>query len=143
MGDHSRFVPSGVVGFDMSDRRGQFCVVDAGGKVVEEGKISMTEKAVRKHFGAVDPTRVAIEVGTHSPWVSRTLEECGHEVVVANARQLPLIFKNPKKSDRLDAENLARLVRFDPQLLAPIRHRSRDAQVPANAQSGRRLGVAR
>ena len=72
--------------------------------------------------------RIAIEAGTHSPWVSRVLEECGHEVLVANARKLRLIYANKRKTDEIDAENLARLARVDPKLLYPLKHRSEDSQ---------------
>jgi transposase len=72
--------------------------------------------------------RIAIEAGTHSPWVSRLLEECGHEVLVANARKLRLIYANKRKTDEIDAENLARLARLDPRLLYPLKHRGEDAQ---------------
>ena len=68
------------------------------------------------------------EVGTHSPWVSRLLEEQGHEVIVANARRVRLITESSGKNDRLDARMLARLGRMDPELLSPIRHRSAKAQ---------------
>jgi transposase len=71
---------------------------------------------------------VAIEAGTHSPWVSRVLEECGHEVLVANARKLRLIYANKRKTDEIDAENLARLARVDPKLLYPLKHRGEQSQ---------------
>jgi transposase len=72
--------------------------------------------------------RIVVEVGTHSPWVSRLLEECGHEALVANARKLRLIYAGDKKNDQIDAESLARVGRLDPQLLAPIHHRGAQAQ---------------
>jgi transposase len=72
--------------------------------------------------------RIAIEAGTHSPWVSRLLKECGHEVLVANARKLRLIYSNKRKTDEIDAENLARLARVDPKLLYPLNHRGEDSQ---------------
>jgi transposase len=72
--------------------------------------------------------RIAVETGTHSPWVSRLLEECGHEVLVANARRLRLIYSNKQKTDEIDAENLARLARLDPKLLYPVRHRGEGSQ---------------
>jgi transposase len=68
------------------------------------------------------------EPGTHSPWASRVLEECGHEVLVANARKLRLIYANKRKTDEIDAENLARLARVDPRLLYPLKHRGEDSQ---------------
>ncbi|HKH39806.1 MAG TPA: transposase, partial [Rubrobacter sp.] len=72
--------------------------------------------------------RIAIEAGTHSPWASRVLEECGHEVLVANSRKLRLIYANKRKTDEVDAENLARLARLDPKLLYPVAHRGEDSQ---------------
>ena len=69
-----------------------------------------------------------MEVGTASPWVSRLCSEEGHEELVANARQVKLIYSGSRKSDRIDAEHLARLARLDPQLLRPIQHRSLEAQ---------------
>ncbi len=72
--------------------------------------------------------RIAIETGTHSPWVSRLLEECGHEVLVANARKVRLIYGDKHKTDKLDAENLARLARVDPRLLCPLKHRGKSSQ---------------
>jgi transposase len=79
-------------------------------------------------FGAMPHCRMAIEVGAHSPWVSRTLKRLGHEVIVANARQVKLISQSSRKNDKLDAQMLARLARVDPALLRPIRHRSEEAQ---------------
>ena len=72
--------------------------------------------------------RVVIEVGTHSPWVSRWLEAKGHEVIVANARAVRSIAESDRKTDRNDAEQLARLGRVDPKLLRPIRHRGEAVQ---------------
>jgi len=67
-------------------------------------------------------------VGTHSPWLSRLLKDLGYEVTVANARQVPLISRSSRKNDRMDALMLAKLLRSDPDLLRPIRHRSEQAQ---------------
>ena len=72
--------------------------------------------------------RIAIEMRTHSPWVSRLLEECSHEVLVANPRKLRFIYSNKRKTDEVDAENLARLARVDPKLLHPLRHRGEGSQ---------------
>jgi transposase len=72
--------------------------------------------------------RIAIEAGTHSPWVSRLLERLGHQLLVANARKLKLIYAEGLKNDRLDAQNLARLARLDPKLLAPLKHRGETSQ---------------
>jgi transposase len=80
-------------------------------------------------FGSMARSRIAIEVGTHSPWISRLLSSLGHEVIVANPRQLKLITESSRKDDKVDAKTLARLARIDPELLRPIRHRSEQAQM--------------
>lgn len=96
--------------------------------MVREGTVATTKKGMKQRFGSLAKCRMAIEVGTHSPWVSRLLSSFGHEVIVANARQVKLISSSSRKDDRLDAQTLARLARVDPQLLRPIRHRSEKAQ---------------
>jgi transposase len=116
------------VGLDISDKQGTFVVLGEDGRVVEEGKVAMTPTGLARCFGERESCRIALETGTHSPWSSRSLTTLGHEVIVANARQLPLIFRNNRKNDRLDALSLAKLARLDPELLHPIRHRSAQAQ---------------
>ncbi len=85
-------------------------------------------KGLREVFGGLPHSRIALETGTHSPWISRLLGELGHEVVVANARKVRLIGESRKKDDRLDAQTLARLARIDPELLCPVKHRSAQGQ---------------
>ena len=75
-----------TVGLDLGDRWSWYCVLDEHGEVVLEHKLSTTQKAVREAFGAMPQSRVALETGTHSPWVSRLLKELGHEMIVAQAR---------------------------------------------------------
>src|SRR5687768_11795880 len=118
-----------TAGLDLGDKYSYLCLIDTeGGEVVEEGRLRTTPEAFRRRFASEQPMRIAIEAGTHSPWVSRLLEECGHEVLVANARKLRLIYANKRKTDEVDAENLARLARLDPKLLYPVRHRGEGSQ---------------
>ena len=118
-----------VVGMDLGDKYSSYCVVKgSSGEVVEEGRLRTTDDEIRTWLGQRGRMRMAIEVGTHSGWVSRLLEGQGHEVLVANARKVRLIYANNRKNDRVDAQTLARLARLDPTLLAPIRHRSAEAQ---------------
>jgi transposase len=118
-----------TAGLDLGDKYSHMCLIDTdSGEVIEEGRLRTTPEALRRRFDSEQPLKIAIEVGTHSPWVSRLLEECGHEVLVANARKLRLIYGSKRKNDKLDAENLARLARLDPKLLYPLRHRGEDSQ---------------
>ena len=118
-----------TAGLDLGDRYSYLCLLDTdSGEVVEEGRISTNPKAFQRRFSGCESMRIAIEVGTHSPWVSRLLKRLGHHVLVANARKLRLIYGEGRKTDGLDAENLARLARLDPKLLVPLRHRSEASQ---------------
>lgn len=117
-----------TIGLDLGDRTSRYCVVDSQGAVAIEGSVATKESTMRAAFEGFSGSRMAMEVGTHSPWVSRLLQQGGHEVVVANARRVRLITDSSRKNDRLDARTLARLARIDPELLSPIRHRSAEAQ---------------
>jgi transposase len=117
-----------TIGMDLGDKGSCYCVLDGRGEVKKEAKVATTKKGMNQRFGAMRRCRIAIEVGAHSPWVSRMLAQMGHEVIVANARQVKLISASSRKDDRLDAQTLARLARVDPQLLRPIQHRSEQAQ---------------
>src|SRR5215813_12078102 len=117
-----------TIGLDLGDRSSWYCVLDEAGRAVLEQRLSTTPKAMREVFGGMPRSRVALETGMHSPWVSRVLSELGHEVIVAHARNVRLMGESRRKDDGLDARTLARLARIDPQLLCPVKHRSAKAQ---------------
>jgi len=120
--------PRLTIGLDLGDRNSCYCVLDEAGQIQLEQRVRTTAKALLEVFGAMPRSRIALETGTHSPWISRLLTELGHEVIVANARKVRLIGESRKKDDRLDAQTLARLARIDPALLSPVKHRSAQAQ---------------
>jgi transposase len=128
--DGSKERPKVTAGVDLGDKYSYLCLIETqSAEVIEEGRLRTTPEAFRRRFASEQPPmRIAIEAGTHSPWASRVQEECGHEVLVANARKLRLIYANKRKTDEIDAENLARLARLDPKLLYPLIHRSEDSQ---------------
>ena len=129
MDDASSNHPRMTAGLDLGDKYSYLCLIDTdSGEAIEEGRLRTTPEALKRRFASEQPLRIAIEAGTHSPWVSRLLEECGHEVLVANPRKLRLIYANKRKTDEVDAENLARLARLDPKLLYPLRHRGEGSQ---------------
>lgn len=128
MKNYSAATAQMTVGLDVGDRFSYLYILRDDGELVEEGRVPTTREALETRFRAMAASQVALETGAHSPWVSRLLEDCGHKVIVANPRQLPLIYRSPKKSDRLDAEQLARLARIDQTLLSPVQHRSRVTQ---------------
>jgi transposase len=129
MSDVSKGQPQMTAGLDLGDKYSYLCLIDQhSGEIMEEGRLHTTPETFKRRFASEQPMRIAIEAGTHSPWASRVLEECGHEVLVANARKLRLIYANKRKTDEIDAESLARLARVDPKLLYPLKHRSEDSQ---------------
>jgi transposase len=108
-----------IAGLDLGDKYSYLCLIDTlSGEAVEEGRLHTSPEAFRRRFASEQPLRIAIEAGTHSLWASRVL----------NARKLRLIYANNRKTDEIDAENLARLARVDPKLLYPLKHRSEDSQ---------------
>ena len=117
-----------TIGMDLGDKTSRYCMLSNEGEILREGQVATTKTGIVEAFGSLGRARIAIEVGTHSPWVSRLLQKLGHEVIVANPRQVKLITESSRKDDRLDAQTLARLARIDPQLLRPIQHRSEKAQ---------------
>src|SRR5215218_7051695 len=127
--DGSSERPKRTAGLDLGDRYSYLCLIDTqSGEVIEEGRLRTSPEAFRRRFCSERPMRIAIEAGTHSPWASRVLEELGHEVLVANSRKTRLIYANKRKTDEVDAENLARLARLDPKLLYPLKHRGESSQ---------------
>src|SRR6202045_4335309 len=118
-----------TIGLDLGDRWSCYCVLDEAGEIILEQKLPTTPEAMKQAFAKIPRSLIALETGTHSPWVSRLLRELGHQVLVAHAQKVQLITKSNRKDDRHDARTLARLARIDPELLGPVRHRSAQAQI--------------
>lgn len=130
-----------VVGLDVGDRQSHYCVLDLSGGVVAEGAVKTTEASLRVLFEAKGRMRIALEAGTHSPWISRLLIALGHEVLVANPRKLRLIAESDAKHDRADAQLLARLAHVGPALLSPIHTRSAQTQIDLTLIRAREVAV--
>lgn len=115
-----------TAGLDVGDRHSWICIVDElDGEIeaIEETKIASSKKAIERYFRGREPMTVAMEVGGHSPWMSRLIQSLGHQTIVANARKLRFIYDNDRKDDKIDAEMLARVARLDAKLLSPLEHR--------------------
>src|SRR5436190_22155883 len=131
-----------TVRVDLGDRWSQNCILGLERETLAEGQLRTTQEDVREFFQALNVARVVIEVGTHSAWVQDVITEWGHEVLVANPRLMEGSKRRKRKSDRIDANKLARLGRVDPQSLHPIRHRSREVRQDLVVLRARgRLGV--
>lgn len=117
-----------TIGLDLGDRRHTYYVLDGAGKMAREGSLGNTREQLATMARSYPGATVVMEAGTHSPWVSRFLQELGLRVIVANPRKTRAIYQNERKSDRRDAMMLARLARMDPTLLHPVEHGSQEAQ---------------
>ena len=127
MSKNASAIPSCTIGVDLGDRTSAICVLDAQGHVREQGAIKTTADALTTLLTRYPASRVVLEVGTHSPWVSRHLQTRGAEVFVANPSAM-YGARRRQRNDRRDAEFLARQGRADPTLLHAITHRSATAQ---------------
>lgn len=125
---HSSVFPKLTIGLDLGDRQSHLCGVDAAGVVVCRETVATTQAAITRRFARLARCRVVLEVGTHSPWLSRLLAGLGHEVFVANPSAMYGAKRRRRRNDRLDAEFLARQGRADPTLLHAIQHRGPEAQ---------------
>ena len=117
-----------TLGIDLGDRKHAICIIDQEGEIIQECMISNTREDLARLAKSYPDSLIAMEVGMHSPWISRFLQKLGHRVIVANPRKLRAIYENPRKSDKKDALMLAKLARADESLLSPIEHRSERAQ---------------
>jgi transposase len=120
--------PAETIGIDLGDKMSRYLILNEEGLAVEEGSFRNQAESIAKHFGNRGRARVAMEVGTQSAWIAREFAKLGHEVIVANARELKWITSSDDKNDRNDARKLARLARADRNLLAPVEHRTAEQQ---------------
>jgi len=70
-----------TIGIDLGDKTSRYCMISHGGEILREGQVTTTKAGMVEAFGSLGRARIAIEVGTHSPWVSRLLQKLGHEMV--------------------------------------------------------------
>jgi len=117
-----------VIGIDLGDKWSAVCVRGADGEIRYEDRVRTSTVALSQWFGSLGSSLAILEVGTHSPWVSRHLEQLGHTVIVANPRQLKLISESDRKSDGVDARMLSEIGQAMPRLLNPVKHRSAELQ---------------
>ncbi len=118
-----------TIGMDLGDKNSVVRVMNNAGVIVNNHTVDNTEKSIRTFFAKYKDATVALEAGTHSPWISRLLITIGCNVLVGNPRKLRVIWDSNDKCDGRDAEMLARIARFDPDLLYPVSHRGEAAQI--------------
>lgn len=117
-----------TIGLDVGDRNTHYSVLDAARSVVDRGSMPTTKASIAKKLARFAPCLIVLEAGSQSPWLSRYLEALGFKTLVVDPRRVQLITKDPRKTDRRDAETLARLAAAMPEVLGAIRHRGEQAQ---------------
>ena len=136
-GDHKAASARRWIGIDVGDRMSEICILDHAGRVVQRTRVRTTPQGFLQSLSAFAGSHVAIETGTHCAWIARVLGNCGLDVTVANARELRKIYQSDRKNDRTDAEMLARMVRFDRALLAPVHLRTQEMQADRSVLNAR------
>jgi len=116
-----------TIGMDLGDQNHIAAILDADGQEILCAKLPNTKRSIKRFFQQYTGARVAIEAGTHSPWISRLLEELGCQVYVGNPYKLRVIWDSTDKSDERDARMLAMVCRLEPKMLWPVRHRDERA----------------
>lgn len=134
-------IPARTIGIDLGDRSSYFVVLDSAGEILEEGRVKTRMVEFQAMFSQHPASRVVLEAGNQSRWISQAMRGWGHEAIVANPRKVELISKNTRKADREDAELLARLGRMDVKLLFPIQHRTAQQQEDLESVESRALLV--
>lgn len=130
-----------TLGIDLGDRRSSYCLVAASGETLDEGDVATSSGALSSLFESLEGCRVVVEACGHVHWIARLASEAGHEVIVANPREVRLISKSGRKSDRNDARTLARLGRADVELLRPVQLRGEDCRATRSVLHARDLLV--
>lgn len=96
-------------GIDVATKSSSVCILDRRGRVVLEQVVSTDEVGLASVLKARRRLRCVLEAGPLAEWVSRLVEEMGHDAIVIDARKATGVIRTKKKTDRLDALNLARM----------------------------------
>ncbi len=75
MGKDIRSVSGLTIGLDLGDKHTVGCVLTRSGEVEETFSVATTMSALGRTMAGFKPSRVVLEVGTHSPWISRLVEQ--------------------------------------------------------------------
>lgn len=96
-------------GIDLASKSSAICIVDDKGAILFEGMCPTDEDGFRQVLKGWQGLRCVIEASPLSEWVARILESLEHDVVVIDPRRAKAIITSKRKTDKLDARNLARM----------------------------------
>ena len=122
-----------TIGMDLGNKTCEICILNTSdGSLIVRETVCSDIVSIKKYFSKfTNPmiVQIALEAGTHSPWIYHLLKEMKFHVLVGHPRKLRAIWDNDNKNDQKDAEMLARIARFDTKLLSPIKHRSQSSHI--------------
>ena len=100
------------IGIDVHKRESQICILTPEGEIIER-RIQSTRETFTTMFRARARAHVLLEATTESEWVAQTIEQCGHDVIVADPNYAPVYPARRRrvKTDRRDALMLAEACR--------------------------------
>jgi len=127
-------------GTDVSLEWSSVCVVDASGRIVQEGKVASDPAALIAWFGSLgyELTRIGLEAGPLSQWLYAAMKQAGLPVELLETRHVRDAFKAmPVKSDRNDARGIAQLMRLG--WFRPVHCKSMEAQETRAVLTARKL----
>lgn len=103
------------IGLDVSLASTAICIVNARGKVVQETTVASEPEALVGFLRSLSdgPLAVGLEAGPLSQWLHKHMTEAGFETVLMETRRVKGALKAmPIKTDRRDAEGIARLLQM-------------------------------
>ena len=99
------------LGIDLASKMTALCLMSETGEVVREAMVPTEEAEFRMFLKNETGYRCVVEASPLAEWVSGVLEGMGHAVVVIDPRKAKAVIQTKKKTDILDARNLARMAR--------------------------------
>ena len=76
--------PKLTIGLDLGDRTSHYCILDEAGNVILERSLPTTPKGIHPVLSKIPRSRIALETGTHFPWVrtATSYSEVGADNVI-------------------------------------------------------------
>lgn len=118
-----------TIGIDLGDKTNCYCEIDHSGKVIDQGSVVNRPEPMKVFMREHSESVLVVETGPQTGWVVDLSRDLGVKMIVANSRKTASIWKSRNKSDRHDAQELARLARADESLLSPVTMRQRKSRL--------------
>lgn len=141
-------------GIDLASKASAVCIENETGRIVAEFEMPTDEDGFRTRLGDLEPMHCVLEASPLAEWAARVLESLGHSVVVIDARKAKAVIRTKRKTDQLDARNLAKMARTgwytavhrksaSARLMRTLLKARQGLVEVANAQRSRILGLLR